>query len=234
MKRTRHKRAATPGAAQMTPIQQLAAPPSSLPPTVVESAGPTPALPATDDRVRCPNPHCNILTKRRTCQQCGGKVPQPSWRLPDDCDTRELAMKIIAMRIAGLDDEEIAKQLGLAHRSIRQYVYIASKNGWLTDFSSTKDAIEFGLLPKALKNLHGLLDSEILPVKAKATMELLQGTAFKEFDQKTADQQAPTTVVAIRIERPAAPITVREGTIGGTPGYVEADLVSGASEVVAE
>lgn len=142
-------------------------------------------------------------------------------------------MRIIAMRIAGMDDEAIGEQLHLARNSVRQYVYIAGKNGWLKDFSSTKDAIEFGLLPKALKNLHGLLDSEIPAIQAKATMELLQGTAFKEFDRVQGNEQGPTQVVAIKIEYPSTPITIREGTIGGIPGYTDAELV-GPPPVVSE
>jgi hypothetical protein len=76
-----------------------------------------------------------------------------------------------------------------------------------------------------------MLDSEeILPagmkrVKHEATLETMKGTMFKRFDKATVSE-APSTVVAIKIEMPTGPAQqIREDTVGGVPAHIDGETV---------
>jgi len=180
-----------------------------------------------DTRVRCPNPNCGCLTRLRKCSICDTKVPQPAWRLPEDSDIRELAMKIIAFRLGGMDDADIAAYLEISPKSVRTYVYRAHMNGWL-NYNSSKEAIEFGLMPKVIRNLDAALDDDYrnentgLRVKTQVALKIAEGVTFKEFGPDlTPGQALSQTAISIRIEQPAIPAPMRQGTIGG---YLDAAI----------
>ena len=152
---------------------------------------------------------------------------KPSWWAPPDSKIRIIAMQIIAMRISGMSDDEIAPLLNISRRSIAPYVYRAGKNGWLT-LDQPKDRIEFELLHKVVDNLNdGLQSSAILntgmPVKTVVALKIAEGTVFKQFSEP-ATQQIAQTAVAIRIEMPAgAGQQIREDTTGGVPAYIDVE-----------
>lgn len=156
----------------------------------------------------------------------------PCALLTPDSPIRLTALKIIAMRQAGVDEGEIAAALGLARTTLAGYVYKAGKMGWL-DSDNPHDALEYQILHKVVRNLSEGLDlppgrelQNGMPVRTQVALKIGEGTLFKKF---AADQQAaaPSTVVAIRIETgvPSGPVpTIREGTTGGAPAFIEGDL----------
>lgn len=151
-------------------------------------------------------------------------------RYPDDSKVRQAVMHIIAMRIAGIEEEEIATSMHLTRGTIRTYMYIAGQNGWLQpqDIPDPKDRIEYTLGHKVLANLEEALDDPTrnentgMPVKTAVALKVAEGTLFKKFGEM---QVAPSqVVVALKIEMPpgeAQPI--REGTIGGKSSYVDGE-----------
>ncbi len=207
--------------------------PSSLPPMGVKPApvNPPPTELQPDDRVRCPNVNCGVLTKRRVCPICEGRVPQPDWRLPVDSEIREAANRILALRAGGLTPQEIGDKLGLNPSSFNMYLYRAHKNGWL-EYNNAKEAIEYGLMPKALKILDRAMEDEHnrhqttgLTVAAQVAMKVAEGVTFKEFGPDLSTGSVlPQTAISIRIEQPANPTFVRPGTIGG---YLEGEKIDG-------
>src|SRR4051812_36579731 len=54
--------------------------------------------------------------------------PDRAWYLPDNSAVRPVAMQIIAMRLSGMEDAEIAKALNISEKTISPYVYRATKN----------------------------------------------------------------------------------------------------------
>lgn len=144
--------------------------------------------------------------------------------LPPDSKVRKTAMKILALRSTGLEDREIADLLGIKVRSVTAYVYRAGVNGWIKDaFNSGKEAIENQIVPKIIRNLDSLLDSTDEHLKAKVTLGAAEGTVFKQFEQHGGGPvAAPQMALQINIQQPTgAPLTVREGTIGGVASYGE-------------
>ena len=196
---------------------------SSLPPIVVGDrlGSSSPSLRYhTPEETKIPCPACQHLTKKWTCEQCGGKVKQPTWRIPDDSVIREHAMRIIALRLGGMEDPEIAAYLKLSPNSISAYVHRASRNGWLSSFNSAKETIEYGLTHKVLRNLDEALDDDTRPMsggfknKTAVALKIAEGTIFKSFAEA---ENAPSqqTAISIRIEQPREVVPMRPGTIGG-------------------
>lgn len=160
--------------------------------------------------------------------------------MPPNGIMRKKALAIVAMRANGCTNEEISKELGLSIQNIHSYVYRATKAGYLVNRKTResliwdpKDQLEYELSHKITRNLNGALDDqpvtladgEIKPVSKRmreAAMEIAKGTLFKKFDQASAPVQQGMNVLAVRIDMPTSGnMTVREGTIGGTPNYVE-------------
>lgn len=214
------------------PLAPSGLPLLSLPPAVVADAlacSPVPLVPHSpeDNRVACPR--CGVLTKRRRCPVCDEKVEQPAWRATEDSPIREAAMKIIALRLGGLSDDQIAEHLGISRKSIGPYIYKAGKNGWL-DYGSSREAIENGLAHKVIRNLNAFLDDmSDNDSRREVTLEVAKGTIFKEFGAELAAAIAPSTAISIRIEQPSIQQPIREGTIGGTVIDVTPDVPGKAS-----
>lgn len=152
----------------------------------------------------------------------------PSWACPPDSKVRTTALQIIAMRIAGMDDTEIAKHLGLSYKSISPYVYRATKNGWL-DFDNPKEQLKYAVVPKAVRNLDAALDKQEerlangMSVGDHVALKVVEMTIAKEYDQQAATQMTQS-VVAIKIEMPpGVPQLIREDTTGGLPAYLDAE-----------
>lgn len=164
------------------------------------------------------------------CPSCNTALPKrPAWYLPKDSEIRTHALKIMAMRLSGLEDKEIGTVLGLNQQTIYNYMYRAGKNGYL-DYYNAEDAIAYGLMPKVIQNLHDGLDDDVrndntgLMVKTLVAMKIAEGTVFKKYD--TANRaEAPLMMIGVKIEMPEGAVPqAREGTTGGTPAYVEADV----------
>jgi hypothetical protein len=156
---------------------------------------------------------------------------KPWWDVGKDSKQYEQAMKILAMRTAGFDDKAIADALRLSMQTVWNYSYLAGKNGWATEgFATAKDQIEFGIMPKVVRELEAGLDDRTrhstsgMTVAQQMALEIAGGTVFKKFEQ-TAGAAQINNVIAIRIEHaPGANIEMRTDSGGGTPAYVEAEV----------
>ena len=188
--------------------KQLAAH-TSVSPAVAAAGAVASSLPPTPSRVPAP-------------------PTTPSKRLnypKQDSLIRKKAIAIVAMRAQGYSTEEIASELGIRARCVAQYVYTASRGGWLprtkgSAFDDPKDTIDFELAHKAVRNMNEFLDSKDLDTRKEATFELAKGAIYKRFDQPREATLPGMQVLAIKIDMPTAgDTTVREGSMGGSPIY---------------
>lgn len=208
---TVHRRGGAPRKIRLpNPAAEPTSTPSSLPLTADAQALPAPDALAPADATPVPE-----------------KPKREWWRAPKNSKIKKTAMKILAMRLRGFPDTEIATALGLASSSVvRGYIHRAYRNGWLTDdLDNPKDKIEYEIGHKLVRNMHEALDSPDTERRDKMTVEVAKGTLFKQFDQQTGSVAQPLNVLAIKIEMPeGTPQKVREGTIGGRPAFVDAEV----------
>jgi hypothetical protein len=225
--RKKPSRAAKRVSATRTPARPPKAPVLSLPPAHADSAQPLPLAAAQP------------LSHATAVPETGMTAPKPGVHttLPKNSVVRQKALAIMAMRLAGHSNEEIAKDLGLSERSLNQYLYMAGKHGWIPrkkGFVDPKDDLEFSLAHKVVQNLREAMDDETrngktgMPVKTEIALEVAKGTIFKKFSE--GQQAAPqTNVLAIRIEMPPGPPQeIREGTTGGRGRWIEATVTEDA------
>jgi hypothetical protein len=189
---------------------------------------PTPAPPvAPTSTALVPMPvQAEIALKQRQRKQ--------KWTgLPKQGKVRKTVSAILAMKVQGYSTNEIAEHLSLKPASVRQYLWIAGRQGWL----STQDPHEIAhsqLVHRAVSNLDewlhardartGLPDKEVM-------LESLKGMGI--FGGSTPQQQndgAQTNVLAIQITMPHGNNLpqVQEGSVAGVPAYLEGELVSAA------
>lgn len=143
---------------------------------------------------------------------------------------RKKAAQICALKIEGKDNDEIAKIVGLAPRSLRQYLWVAGKNGWLTS-ADPQDDVDYRLAHRAVSNLDELLharDPRGMPDK-EITLATLRGTGiFRNHDAKPAEgMTGQQNVLQINIQTPNADSVqvIRPGTMQGTPAFIEGEKI---------
>ena len=144
---------------------------------------------------------------------------------------RRKALAIVAMRAQGYTSEEIAAELKVRVATLSTYVYRAVKSGFLVNskgeslLADPKDQVEYELAHKVVRNLGVLLDCGDTKIQKEVTLEVAKGTLFKKFDQQVNVPLPNMNVLSLRIEMPrgAEAITVREGSIGGKPAYLEGE-----------
>jgi hypothetical protein len=191
----------------------------SLPP----AADATPTLPA-------PPPSTALAVRKPGQRGTLAGTQRGPYKKRMDTRKRRIAMQAVAMRINGLSDEAIAEAFKVTKRTVQGYIYEAGREGLLDPhLHDPKDRVEYKIVNKALDQIEEALDSTAVslttgvPLRTTVALKVAEGTIFKQFEPQQA-QQGPQQVVAIKIEMPAgAPQVVREGTIGGTPAYVEGE-----------
>lgn len=123
----------------------------------------------------------------------------------------------LALRVMEPDitNAECARRMGINRSTLQAHIAIGVKEGWL-EFSEPSSRIEYEIVPKAITNLSELLDQK----DRLATIETVKHTAFKQYLDAKGVHDAPTTVLALKIE--TNPIEgklehVMTGHIVGTP-----------------
>ena len=161
--------------------------------------------------------------------------PSKSRSLPSNSLIRQKVLAIIALRVQGKTNAEIAEILHVTPGTVHAYMYRAGKNGWLAKKAvDPTNRLEYEIAHKVVRNLDEMLDSDNESRRDQATMKTAEGTLFKQFADASA-QAPPMAVIGIRIEMPAGePTPIREGTTGGTMRWVEADIVPGDEEKAAK
>lgn len=156
--------------------------------------------------------------------------------LPQKSRMRKKAAIIVAMRVQGHTNEEIAKAVGLAERSLKQYLWIAGKNGWLNTYDPNDD-LEFNLAHRVVSNLDELLHARHgttgLPDK-EVTLETAKGIGlFKNHDIAKTEVMPQQNILQIQIQIPegANLPKLRAGTTGGVPAYLEEGEVLNGEKV---
>lgn len=149
--------------------------------------------------------------------------------LPSKSLVRIRVLEIIKYRLEGKSNDEIAQALGVKPATVRQYMFLAGRNGWLKKHAvDPADRLEHEIAHKVVRNLDEMLDSEDVDRRDLATMKTAEGMLFKRFAAEQVAQAPPLAVIGIRIEMPPNVSTeVREGTTGGAPRYVEAEILNG-------
>ena len=157
----------------------------------------------------------------------------PSNKIEKGSLIRKKALAIVAMRAQGYTSDEIAAELKVKVATLSTYVHRAVKSGFLVNskgeslLADPKDQVEYELAHKVVRNLGVLLDCGDLKTQKEVTLEVAKGTLFKKFDQQVNVPLPNMNVLSLRIEMPrgADTITVREGSIGGKPAYVEGETM---------
>lgn len=159
-------------------------------------------------------------------------VKKPFWDVGKDSVVYEKAMRILALRATGIDDKSIADTMGCSMQTVWNYCYIAGKNGWADTFANAKDQIEFGIMPKVVREIEAGLEDRHrnektgLQVATAVALKVAEMTVAKRFEQTTSAQPI-SNVIAIRIEQaPGTEVSVRAGNIGGVPAYQEGEVTN--------
>ena len=156
--------------------------------------------------------------------------PDRSWYLPDNSKVRPIALQIIAMRLAGQEDKDIATALNISVNSISPYVYRATKNGWLDIDYDPKQRVQFQMMHKVVQRLEEGLDSAALlntgmKERTAVALKVAEGTIFKQFGEQQTERQG-NTIVAVQVVMPDGPRqTVRDETTGGVPAHIDAEVL---------
>jgi hypothetical protein len=152
------------------------------------------------------------------------KTVRPFQVLPKRSRIRQKVLLILALKAEGKTPAEISAQLGLTIGTIRTYLYVAGKNGWLPRYDP-KDVLEYELTHKIIKNLDEALDDDTrntktgMKVKTTTALKMAEQTMFKDAQAHTA----PSTmmVLGVKVEVVGDTQTVREGTVRATPHFIE-------------
>ncbi len=172
------------------------------------------------------------------------EVPEKQWWYrPKDSKARKLVEKIVVMRGAGRDDTYIAKKLNTTPASVRQYMYVARKNGWLDADDEPVDLeVEMALTTdrKIVRNVNAALDGQMTNWQThEMTIAAAKGRGhFKNHDTAKAAGDGAMHVVALQIIMPPVGAgdqrpEITESQMGGVPAYVEGEVEDGA-EVLPE
>lgn len=185
---------------------------ASLPlPTVDESLVPRPITMST------------VVDKARPRKKPG--------ELPRNGLVKKKALAILALRIDGWTNDEIAAELQIKTKSVNQYIYLAGRNGWVARrngevIGDSKDDVELNVLPRVLRNLKEFLDSDDEEVRKEVTLKTADGTLFKKFANDGTATMPQMSALTINIVHPeGAAMTIREGTTHGTPMFVEGQVI---------
>lgn len=156
------------------------------------------------------------------------------WWRPRDSKARKVAEKIMVMRAAGHDDKAIAKRLKSTEGSIRQYVYLARKNGWLDDNDEPVDLeldLALNVDRKIVRNIGASLDGQMTNWQThEMTIAAAKGRGvFKNHEVSKNEGGVSMAVVAIQVVMPPVGAgdqmpEINEEQMGGRAAYVEGDV----------
>ncbi len=166
---------------------------------------------------------------------------QEYWYRTPDSAARKHFQKIAVLRATGRDDHAIAKKLGMTYQSVRQYVYLAKKNGWCDTDGEPVDLeaeMAMNVDRKLVRNLNSALDGGMTNWQThEVTLELMKRRRVVSDVQEGAGAggaQLPS-VVAIQVVMPpvgAGDQQVIEANVGGVPAFEEGEVVGeGGSDV---
>jgi predicted transcriptional regulator len=157
-----------------------------------------------------------------------------SWYRPADSKARKLVDKIVVHRAAGRQDAEIAKLLKTTEQSIRQYVYIAKKNGWLDSEGEPVDLeaeLAHNIDAKIVRNISASLDGKMTNWQThEMTIKAAGGRGIFKDHSKTEGQVLMAPVAIQIIMPPLAEgqqrMEIPADMLGGTPAFTDGEVVN--------
>lgn len=161
---------------------------------------------------------------------------KPYWYRPPDSKARKLCEKIVVMRTAGRDDAYIAKKLGTTSQTVKQYVYLGHKNGWLDAEGEPVDLeaeLSLEVDRKVVRNINRSLDGTMTNWQThEMTISAAKGRGiFKNHEKSDGQDTQALPIVAIQVVMPpvgASDQVVVEANVGGVAAFVEGQVVEGA------
>lgn len=157
------------------------------------------------------------------------------WYRPADSKARKIVNKVVVLRVAGHDDKEIAKRLKTTAQSVRQYVYLAHKNGWLDDNDEPVDIeaeLAMDVDRKVVRNVSASLDGQMTNWQThEMTIAAAKGRGIFKSDAAKGDVAAvgALPIVAIQVVMPPVGAgdqlpEIREDQMGGRPAYLDGEV----------
>lgn len=142
---------------------------------------------------------------------------------------KKLAMQLVALKIGGMELKEAAETLQIGYGYARNLISMAGKFGWWAP-SEPVDRLENVIAHKAVTNVEEFLSHPHPGLRMDMTKEVMKGIGlFKTFTAGKDEGVQATTIIAIKIEHsgnvPTPDPALIEGKVGGTPGYVDGDVV---------
>lgn len=205
------------------------------PPTSLPLSEQSPAQPSTPAFPPCEKCGYQFTIRMDKCPKCKTMSPMkaavPAWaRLSEDSQIKDTAIQIYLMRGAGMTDEAIAQNLGLAVKTLHGYLYRAGKNGWLDDLLfDPKDRLEHKAMHKVIRNLEEALDDDTRAyatgqkVKTQVALKIAENTLFPKLAPQGGTSSPTMIGVKVQIVGGAA-TQVREGTVNAAPAYIEGEV----------
>lgn len=137
-----------------------------------------------------------------------------------DVRSRERVAEWLKLRTdePNITNRDAAQRLGIHPSTLSSDISKALKDGWLK-LTDPLDQVEHLIIPKVLENLNYFLDAR----DQKVTIETAKGTIFKVFQDSKGINDAPQTVLAIKMEQPDTSAQPR-GKIVGRPRIIEGEV----------
>lgn len=150
---------------------------------------------------------------------------------------RKKVAKILVLKMVGHRTAEIARRLKTTPDTVRHYLYIAGKNGWLApdglEMVDPAEQLLYSSEHKVVRNINLALDGQpLLPQQFEMTLETAKGTGlFKQHSAAKIEGQVsiPSLEVHIQIPHGAASLALPDaGSLGGAPAYVDGQVIEAA------
>lgn len=126
------------------------------------------------------------------------EVPGSAPVLKDDRSFGARILQIVALKARGLNNKQVAEELGLAYGTVRQIIYKASKEG-LIKYDDPYERFEQSIVPKVVDNIEYWIDQK----DKKMTIEAAKGAGlFKSHQAIRVEGEAPQTILALKIQMP--------------------------------
>ena len=199
------------------PARQAVAPPKAAPAPVL-------SLPTAQASQPSPPPSTQPL----------GISSVPRWKRAHDSKMRKKVARILVLKMAGHKTSAIAKRLATTPETVRHYLYIAGKNGWLSpdglELVDPAETLVYDAAHKVVRNINSALDGKNLSGQQfEMTVETAKGIGlFKNHSATKVEGQVTMPALEVKFVLPqgSAPFVAPEGAAyGGEPAYVEGQVV---------
>ena len=220
----RQRKSTEASAASVPPSSPVESPSSLVPAT-------TPSGPPIDGFLAIPEEGSKDEIKDTGIPQEKPREQQSWYRKPDS-PIRKTAEKIAVLDAAGHTDDAIAKRLKTTTNYVKTVRYLARKNGWWDADDEPVDLeaeLANNIERKVVRNISASLDGQMTNWQThEMTLAAAKGRGIFKSHEKVENEGAAMQVVAIRVEMPLMGTSdqkVIEENIGGTPAYIEGEVV---------